>query len=181
MKKWILLDRDGVINYDSTDYIKSTAEWEPLPGSLEAIAMLTHAGFSIGVATNQSGIARGLYTQETLDKIHQKMHDCISTAGGHIQAIAYCPHGPEDNCDCRKPKPGLLTQLAKTHGFSLNNVPYIGDALRDVEAAKAGGATPFLVLTGKGATELEKHAEKLHDLLIFEDLLAATKFLIKSL
>lgn len=181
MKKWVLLDRDGVINYDSVNYIKSAAEWEPLPGSLEAIAILNRAGFSVGIATNQSGIARGLYTLETLHIIHQKMQDYVAKAGGHIHAIAYCPHGPDDGCDCRKPKPGLLQTLAKTHHFSLRHVPYIGDAERDVDAALAGGATPFLVLTGKGASTLKKNPEKLKDILIFENLLAASKFLVESL
>lgn len=180
MKKWVLLDRDGVINHDSDAYIKSAAEWEPLPGSLEAIAMLCDAGFSIGVATNQSGIARGLYSLETLEEIHQKMREMVFKAGGQIDAIAFCPHGPEDNCDCRKPKPGLLYSLAKKHDFSLKDVPYVGDTWRDAEAAKISGATPFFVLTGKGTSMIEKKPEEFNDILIFEDLLAVAKFLIKA-
>lgn len=180
MKPWVLLDRDGVINADSDDYIKSPQEWLPIPGSLEAIALFNKAGFNVGVATNQSGIARGMYTLATLEAIHAKMHQLLAPFGGRIDAIAFCPHGPDDGCHCRKPKPGLLHAIANEHGFPLRNVPYIGDSFRDLEAAMAVEATPILVLSGKGARTLEKNAEKLQNVLIFDDLLAAAMHLTQS-
>ncbi len=179
MKKWILLDRDGVINFDSDDYIKAPSEWLPIPGSLEAIANLNQAGFSVGVATNQSGIARGLYTLETLDAIHHKMNESIKSAGGHIEAIAYCPHGPNEGCECRKPKPGLLQHIANQFEFSLKNTYFIGDSLRDLQAALAVGATPILVRTGKGEKTISKNPDIVSDFLIFNDLLAASDYLIE--
>lgn len=177
MKKWVLLDRDGVINADSEDYIKSEAEWIPVPGSLEAIALLNQAGYHVGVATNQSGIARGLYSLETLQGIHEKMHRFVNIAGGTISGIAFCPHGPLENCACRKPKPGLLEKLAQDHAFSLKETPYVGDAWRDLEAAMAVSATPILVLSGKGKSTLAKYADKLQNILVFNDLYAYARFL----
>lgn len=176
--RWVILDRDGVINADSDDYIKSEDEWHPLPGSIEAIAKLTSAGFQIGIATNQSGIARGLYSLETLDKIHTKMKNSVTAAGGKITAIAYCPHGPSDGCRCRKPLPGLLELLAQTHAFSLHHAPFVGDAMRDVEAARAVGAPPILVRSGKGHTTVERYREQLYNVPVFDDLLAASQYLI---
>lgn len=180
MSRWVLLDRDGVINEDSENYIKSEAEWVPLPGSLEAIVLLTQAGFNVGVATNQSGIARNLYSLDTLNKIHEKMHQSVNALGGKISAIAFCPHGPDDRCDCRKPKPGLLHALANEHGFSLKDTPYVGDAYRDIEAALAVGATPVLVLSGKGKHTLSNYSNNLKNILVFDDLYAFATFLIKS-
>lgn len=149
MKKLIILDRDGVINYDSDKYIKSPAEWLPIPGSLEAIVKLNNAGYLVTIATNQSGIARGLFTEETVQKIHEKMHNTLRELGGHIDAIFYCPHGPDDHCACRKPKPGLLLAIADKFQCSLDSVPAIGDSLRDIEAAQAVGCLPILVTSGK--------------------------------
>lgn len=180
MNKWVLLDRDGVINQDSADFIKSAEEWQPVPGSLEAIALLSQAGFRVGVATNQSGIARKLFSLSTLTKIHSKMTEMIIAHGGRIDAIAFCPHGPHDGCYCRKPNPGLLRSLAKEHEFTLKGVPYIGDSLRDIEAAQSVNALPILVLSGKGAATLEKNAHKLQNILVFEDLLAAATFLTQQ-
>jgi D-glycero-D-manno-heptose 1,7-bisphosphate phosphatase len=148
--KLVILDRDGTINQDSDQYIKSPAEWKPIPGSLEAIARLTQGGWRCVVATNQSGIARGLFDMATLNAIHAEMHRAVGRAGGRIDAIFFCPHAADSNCECRKPKPGLLREIASRLDVDLEGVPMIGDALRDVEAAAAVGAKPYLVLTGKG-------------------------------
>ncbi len=148
--KLIILDRDGTINHDSDQYIKSPAEWKPLKGSLEAIARLTQAGYRVVVATNQSGIARGLFDMTTLNAIHDALHRAVNQAGGRIDAIFFCPHAADSNCECRKPKPGMLREIAKRLNVSLEGVPVVGDALRDVQAAAAVGARPILVLTGKG-------------------------------
>lgn len=147
----IILDRDGVINHDSDDFIKSPAEWEPIEGSLEAIARLNYSGFRVVVITNQSGIARGLLDVEMLNRIHSKMRRMLSQVGGRIEAIMFCPHGPDDNCSCRKPKPGSYNDLAHRLRISLDHVPAVGDSLRDIEAAQAAGARPILVRTGNGA------------------------------
>ena len=146
----VILDRDGVINEDSDAYIKSPDEWVAIPGSLEAIARLCNAGYTIAVATNQSGIARGYFNREVLDAIHQKMHEQALSAGGEIDLVGVCPHGPDDDCDCRKPKPGLMRQIADHYQVRLDGVPVVGDSLRDLEAGAAVGASPMLVLTGKG-------------------------------
>ena len=151
-RKLIVLDRDGVINADSDDYVKSPDEWRPLPGSLGAIARLTQAGFDVVVATNQSGIGRGLFSTDTLDAIHARMRQAVTAAGGEIRAIYVCPHRPEDDCACRKPRPGLLEQIARDFGRPLAEVPFVGDKLSDVEAAIAAGARPvFLQAPGRAA------------------------------
>jgi D-glycero-D-manno-heptose 1,7-bisphosphate phosphatase len=148
--KLAILDRDGTINQDSAQYIKSPAEWKPIPGSLEAIARLTQGGWRIAVATNQSGLSRGLFDMSTLNAIHAEMHRAVGQAGGRIDAIFFCPHAADSNCECRKPKPGLLHEVASRFGVDLEGVPMIGDSLRDVTAAAAAGAQPWLVLTGNG-------------------------------
>jgi D-glycero-D-manno-heptose 1,7-bisphosphate phosphatase len=146
----IILDRDGVINEDSDDFIKSPGEWQPIRGSLEAIARLHRAGWQVVVATNQSGIARRLFDLDTLARIHETMHRRVIECGGLIDAVFFCPHGPDDNCDCRKPKPGLFHNIASRLRTDLRGVPAIGDSLRDIQAADSAGATPILVKTGKG-------------------------------
>ena len=148
--KLVILDRDGTINHDSDQYIKSPAEWKPLPGSLEAIARLTQGGWRCVVATNQSGIARGLFDMATLNAIHAELHRAVTQAGGRIDAIFFCPHAADANCECRKPKPGLLREIGARMDVELAGVPMIGDALRDLQAAAAVGCKPYLVLTGKG-------------------------------
>jgi D-glycero-D-manno-heptose 1,7-bisphosphate phosphatase len=148
--KLVILDRDGTINQDSDQYIKSPAEWKPIPGSLQAIARLNQAGWRIAVATNQSGIARGLFDMAALNAIHAEMHRAVNLAGGRIDAIFFCPHAADSGCECRKPKPGLLLEIASRMDVSLAEVPMVGDSLRDLEAAAAAGAKPYLVLTGKG-------------------------------
>ena len=148
--KLVILDRDGVINEESASYIKTPDEWRPIPGSLEAIARLNQAGFYVVLATNQSGVGRGLFEVSTLNAIHDKMQRALAQLGGRIDAIFFCPHAEEANCACRKPKPGLLEELGRRFNLELAGVPSIGDALRDLQAAAAVGATPILVLTGKG-------------------------------
>jgi D-glycero-D-manno-heptose 1,7-bisphosphate phosphatase len=148
--KLIVLDRDGVINYDSASYIKSPEEWRPIPGSLEAVARLNQEGFHVVVATNQSGIGRGLFDMAALNAIHAKMHQALAQAGARVDAIFFCPHAADDNCRCRKPKTGMLEDIAHRLNTSLAGVPMVGDSSRDLEAAAAVGGAPLLVLTGNG-------------------------------
>ena len=148
--KLVILDRDGTINHDSDHYIKSLDEWRPIKGSLEAIARLTQAGYRIAVATNQSGIARGLFSTRTLFDIHENLQRAVAQAGGRIDAFFFCPHAADAACQCRKPQPGMLLEVARRFNVSLELVHMVGDALRDVQAAAAAGARPVLVLTGKG-------------------------------
>ncbi len=148
--KLVILDRDGVINFDSAQFIKNPAEWKPIPGSLEAIAKLNQAGYRVVVATNQSGVGRGLFDMDTLNQIHEKMHKALFAVGGRVDAIFYCPHAADSKCDCRKPKPGMFRRIAETMNVDLQGVPAIGDSLRDLQAGASMGCKPILVLTGKG-------------------------------
>ena len=148
--KLVILDRDGVINFDSAQFIKSPDEWKPIPGSLEAIARLKQNGYRIVVATNQSGIGRGLFGMDTLNAINDRMVKILAQAGGRLDGIFFCPHAADSTCDCRKPKPGMLLQIAERYTVELADVPCVGDGLRDLQAAAAAGAQPYLVLTGKG-------------------------------
>jgi D-glycero-D-manno-heptose 1,7-bisphosphate phosphatase len=148
--KLVVLDRDGVINYDSVHFIKSTNEWIPIPGSLEAIALLNQSGYRVALATNQSGISRGLFDMATLNAIHDKMHRALAQLGGRIDALFYCPHSADDNCTCRKPKPGMMEEIGKRFGQDLKGVAIVGDALRDLQAGAVLGMQPILVRTGKG-------------------------------
>lgn len=148
--KLIILDRDGVINRDSDAFVKSPDEWVALPGSVAAIARLSQAGYTVAVATNQSGLARGLFDTATLNAIHAKLHDEVAQAGGIVDSIFLCPHGPQDGCDCRKPLPGMYHDIARRYDANLQGVPAVGDSLRDLQAAAAAGCTPWLVLTGNG-------------------------------
>jgi len=173
----VLLDRDGVINFDSPDYIKSPAEWEPIPGSLEAIALLHKHGFRIYVATNQAGIARGKLTERDLAAIHDKMLSAVRAAGGEIAGIQFCPHHPDDRCDCRKPEPGMLYAIAAMAGTSIAGQPYVGDSLKDLRAAETAGCDPVLVLTGNGR---ETAKLKPHMSAVFENLLAFSEYLVAS-
>jgi D-glycero-D-manno-heptose 1,7-bisphosphate phosphatase len=156
MSKLIILDRDGVINFDSDQFIKSPEEWNPIPGSLEAIARLCQADYRVVVATNQSGIGRGLFDMPTLNAIHDKMHKACALVGGRIDAVFFCPHTNDSNCGCRKPKSGMLEEIASRYGVNLKGVPAVGDSLRDLEAAMHVEAQPILVLSGKGAKTKEK-------------------------
>ncbi|MAZ43554.1 MAG: D-glycero-beta-D-manno-heptose-1,7-bisphosphate 7-phosphatase [Legionellales bacterium] len=172
----LILDRDGVINEDSDNYIRSPEEWIPIPGALEAISALTKAGYIISVATNQSGIGREYYSLETLAAIHEKMHRLVEGAGGKIDQVVFCSHLPTDNCRCRKPLPGLLEQLSRDYNVPLQHTPLIGDSLRDLQAAQSVGCHPILVLTGKGRKTLEKNA--LLGVPVYDDLAQATRALL---
>jgi D-glycero-D-manno-heptose 1,7-bisphosphate phosphatase len=147
--KFVILDRDGTINRASDEFVKSPEEWQPLPGSLEAISRLNHAGFHVVLATNQSGLGRGLFDMAALNAVHSHMVKMVAAAGGRIDAIFYCPHAPDEGCACRKPAPGLLQQIQERYGIDLKGVPYVGDSLRDMQAAQAAGCAPHLVLTGR--------------------------------
>lgn len=175
----IILDRDGVINEDSDDYIKTPEEWLPLPGSLEAIARLTRAKYRVVVATNQSGLGRGLFDASMLARIHEKMHRKVVEAGGRIEAIFFCPHAPEDQCECRKPRPGLFHDIASRLNVDLHGVPAVGDSLRDIQAARVVGARPLLVRTGKGDRAVAA-AEGLEGVPVFDDLAAAVDALLAA-
>ncbi len=152
--KLVILDRDGVINFDSAQFIKSPAEWKPIPDSLEAIARLNQSGYKVVVATNQSGVGRGLLDMDTLNSIHEKMHKTLFAVGGRIDAIFYCPHTADADCACRKPKPGMFKRISETMNVNLNGVPAIGDSLRDLQASATVGCVPMLVRTGKGEKTL---------------------------
>jgi D-glycero-D-manno-heptose 1,7-bisphosphate phosphatase len=154
--KLIILDRDGVINQDSDTFIKTPDEWIPIPGSLEAIARLNQADYRVVVATNQSGIARGIFNIMALNAIHQKMHAAAQSVGAEIDAVFFCPHSADDSCDCRKPQPGMLQTIAKRFDVSLRGLPMIGDSLRDLQAGFVVGCAPYLVLTGKGESTKAK-------------------------
>lgn len=154
--KLIILDRDGVINHDSDLFIKSPDEWKPIPGSLEAIARLNQYGWRVVVASNQSGVGRGLFGMDTLNAIHDKMVKSLAQVGGRLDAIFFCPHAADSTCDCRKPRPGMYLDIAARFNFDLASVPVVGDSLRDLDAAVAVGATPYLVLTGKGGRTLDE-------------------------
>jgi D-glycero-D-manno-heptose 1,7-bisphosphate phosphatase len=175
----IILDRDGVINQDSDSYIKNPDEWIPITDSLQAIAKLSRAGYRVFIATNQSGLARGLFDIETLNAIHRKMVDAVQEVGGSIEAILFCPHGPDEGCDCRKPRPGLYREIAKRTQQTLQDVPIVGDSARDIEAAIDVMAQPILVLTGKGRAESEQLKRTHPEVPVFKDLISVTDALIK--
>ncbi|MBP0591077.1 D-glycero-beta-D-manno-heptose 1,7-bisphosphate 7-phosphatase [Paraburkholderia sp. LEh10] len=153
-KKLVVLDRDGVINVDSDAFIKSPGEWVALPGSLEAIARLNQAGYRVAIATNQSGIGRGLFDMDALNAMHLKMHRAAAAVGGRIDAVFFCPHTADDHCECRKPRPGMLKMIAERFEIEPEDTPCVGDALRDLQAGAALGFVPHLVLTGKGKKTL---------------------------
>lgn len=167
----IILDRDGVINKDSDDYIKSKEEWIPIEGSIEAIADLYKAGFTICIATNQSGLARGYFTEETLSEMHEKLHKLLNKHDAKIHSIFFCPHGPDDNCDCRKPLSGMFKQIAEQFNLpDLTSVKTVGDSLRDLQAGKALNCDTFLVKTGKGQRTLDSNKKLPDGTAIFENL-----------
>ena len=177
--KLIILDRDGVINHDSDHYIKSPEEWQPIAGSPEAIARLNQWGYHVVVCTNQSGIGRGLFEMDTLNAIHEKMMRTVGHAGGRIDAVFFCPHTSTDDCDCRKPRAGMLKEISARFNVDLSGVPAIGDSLRDLQAAQAVGAQAMLVLTGKG-TKTRLEAGVPEGTPVFADLAAAAAYLTQS-
>jgi D-glycero-D-manno-heptose 1,7-bisphosphate phosphatase len=177
-KRLVILDRDGVINRDSSAFVKSADEWIPLDGSILAIAALSKAGFNVAVASNQSGLARGLFDEAALDAMHKKLRDLVSLAGGHVDRIVVCPHGPDDGCSCRKPNPGMFLELGQHYAVSLGDVPIIGDSLRDLQAAAAAGGRPVLVLTGNGQKTAEALPAELGSVEIFENLAAVAVALL---
>ncbi|MEY4563595.1 MAG: hypothetical protein RLZZ618_2872 [Pseudomonadota bacterium] len=177
----IILDRDGTINEDRDDYVKSADEWVPLPGALEAIARLNHAGWNTVVATNQSGLGRGLFDMAALNAMHSKMNTLLAKVGGRIDAVFFCPHNPEESCDCRKPMPGLFEQIGERYGVDLHNVPVVGDTLRDLQAGVAVGCKPHLVRTGKGRHT--EDADVLHNVpgtTVHDDLAGFAEYLIQQ-
>lgn len=177
--KLVILDRDGVINKDSANFIKNPNEWIPIPSSLEAIAMLNQHGFRVAVATNQSGVSRGLFDMATLNSIHDKMHRELALVGGRIDAVFYCPHSADDHCDCRKPKPGMIKEIGKRFSLELNEVFAVGDALRDIQAFADAGCKTILVRTGKGEETLKAGTLPEHTL-IFADLNEAALHIISE-
>lgn len=174
----MILDRDGTINVDSDDFIKSPEEWLPLPGSLEAIALLNHHGYKVVVISNQSGIARGLFDLAVLEAIHGKMQQWVKAAGGWIEAIYFCPHGPSDHCDCRKPKEGLFRRFAADTAADLGLTFAVGDSLRDIQAAASAGARPILVKTGKGAQTAINNPQL--NVPVFDNLYDAAKHIVSK-
>ncbi|MCB1963263.1 MAG: D-glycero-beta-D-manno-heptose 1,7-bisphosphate 7-phosphatase [Rhodocyclaceae bacterium] len=175
--KLIVLDRDGVINQDSDQFIKSPDEWIPVPGSLDAIARLNQSGWRVVLASNQSGVGRGLFGMDMLNAIHAKMVDALAQAGGRLDAIFFCPHAADSTCDCRKPKPGLLRQIESRFNVDLNGVPTVGDSLRDLQAGVAVGCRPYLVLTGKGKLTRD-NPDLPAETLVFPDLAAVVDSLL---
>ncbi len=177
----VVLDRDGVINHDSAAHIRSAGQWRAIAGSLEAIALLSSSGFTISIASNQSGLARGLFDQDALNEIHGTLVSAVAGAGGHVDRIVYCPHGPDDGCACRKPAPGLLLQLAEQYGVSLSGVPFIGDSMRDLQAAQAVEARGILVRTGNGRLTEEALRVSGESVEVYDDLLQAARHLVAEL
>lgn len=176
--KLLILDRDGVINHDSDDYIKCLEEWIPIESSIGAIARLSEAGWTVAVATNQSGIGRGYYGVDALDAMHQRLQTLVAEQGGELGLIVYCPHGPNEDCDCRKPKPGMLKQIAQHYNADLAGIWFVGDSSGDLEAAKAVDCQPVLVKTGKGQRTLAKGLPT--GTLVFDDLAAVAAQLLNS-
>lgn len=179
-KPIIILDRDGVINFDSAYYIKSPDEWTAIPGSLEAIAQLNRAGYHVIIVTNQSGVARGYYNIEILDKIHEKLMNELAAVGGTIEEFYYCPHHPDDQCLCRKPKPGMLHKIRDKYQPNFSEVFFIGDSLTDMQVALEIGCKPILVLSGNGQHTLQKNPELAKHIPYFENLAAAVQFILEG-
>ncbi|MEL7186723.1 MAG: D-glycero-beta-D-manno-heptose 1,7-bisphosphate 7-phosphatase [Pseudomonadota bacterium] len=175
----IILDRDGVINRDSKAFVKSADEWQPLPGSIEAIASLSKAGYTVTVASNQSGLARGLFDRRALRAMHRKLRRLVAAAGGRVDRIVVCPHAPDDGCRCRKPNPGLIERLLKHYGVDSKGVPVVGDSLRDLQAAQAADATPILVRTGNGRKTAASLPQDLNAVPVYDDLRAAATALLE--
>lgn len=176
----IILDRDGVINEDSDKFVKNVDEFVLIPGSVDAIANLSQAGFKVVVCTNQSGLGRGLFTMEELNEIHEKLHQSVEQAGGSVDAIIFCPHTADEKCDCRKPKPGMILDICERfHVEDISSVMMIGDSIRDLQAITAAGGSAILVKTGNGKKTLAKEVLP-PETMVFEDLLAASEYVIEK-
>lgn len=182
--KLIILDRDGTINEDRDDYVKSPDEWVPIPGALEAIARLNHAGWHTVVATNQSGLTRGLFDTATMNAVHAKMNQALARQGGRIDAVFFCPHGPSEGCACRKPLPGLYKLIGERYGVDLADVPIVGDSLRDLQAGAAVGCPPHLVRTGKAAALSDEQIDEIRRLVpgtqVHADLTAFAEHMVQG-
>jgi D-glycero-D-manno-heptose 1,7-bisphosphate phosphatase len=176
--KLVIVDRDGVVNEDSKEFVKSVEEWRPIPGSLEAIAALCRAGWRVAILTNQSGVGRGLYDLAALERIHAHMRERVREAGGELAGVYYCPHRPDEGCECRKPKTGLFRALERELGLSVSGAPYVGDRLTDVEAARAAGAEPVLVRTGDG--RMTEQLPGAAGVPVYDDLRAAAESLLRE-
>jgi D-glycero-D-manno-heptose 1,7-bisphosphate phosphatase len=181
--KLVILDRDGTINEDRDDYVKSPEEWVPLPGALEAIARLNHAGFHVVVASNQSGLGRGLFDMASLNAMHAKLAQQLAKHGGRVDAVFFCPHAPDEQCECRKPSPGLMLQIGERYAVDLNDVPVAGDSLRDLQAAAAAGCEPHLLRSGKCAAlsdaEIEQVAAQVEGTMVHADLASFAEFILQ--
>jgi D-glycero-D-manno-heptose 1,7-bisphosphate phosphatase len=169
-ERFLAIDRDGVINEDTDEYIKSAAEWIPIPGSIDGIAKLTQAGYRIAIVTNQSGLARGLFDLAALNAIHNKLREFLSLSGGRVEMILFCPHQPLDGCGCRKPQSGLFAQLAERLGFPLHGLPFIGDSITDIGAGRLAGMEPILVRSGKGERTLRENPKLVNEIRVFRNL-----------
>ena len=178
--KLVVLDRDGVINRDSAAFVKSAAEWLPLPGSIDAIARLSRAGCITAVASNQSGLARGLFDRNALRAMHRKLRRLVTRAGGRVDRIVVCPHGPDDGCHCRKPQPGLLLRLMRYFDVPPAGTVFIGDSLRDLQAARNAGAEPVLVRTGNGSSAERSLPGEFSGIAVYDDLAAAADALLEA-
>lgn len=178
--KLVVLDRDGVINEDRVDYVKSIEEWVTIPGSLEAIAKLNQHGWKVVLMTNQSGIGKGIYSDETLKKVHNHMEQLLGSHHGHIEKIYYCPHHPDDDCLCRKPRPGMLQKISQDFAIDGSQTYVVGDAIRDIEAAVSAGFKPILVETGKGKQTFSQHRDALKDVKKVVDLATAVDFILSA-
>jgi D-glycero-D-manno-heptose 1,7-bisphosphate phosphatase len=180
--KLVILGRDGILNDFRDDHVKAPDEWFPIPGALEAVARLNHAGWHAVVATNQSGIGRGMIDMASVNAVHAHMYKCLMAVGGRIDAVFFCPHTPEDGCDCRKPKPGLMHDIALRYGIDLKQVPMVADTLRDLQAAAAAGCEPHLVLSGRaaglGPDEVQRILDQVPGSRVHDDLPAFAEHLL---
>ncbi|WP_088286551.1 D-glycero-beta-D-manno-heptose 1,7-bisphosphate 7-phosphatase [Ideonella sp. A 288] len=181
--KLLILGRDGILNAYRDDHVKSPHEWHPVPGALEAVARLNHAGWHAVVATNQSGIGRGMIDMASVNAVHAHMNQCLAAVGGRLDAVFFCPHTPEDHCDCRKPLPGLMVEIGRRYGIDLHNVPMVADTLRDLQAAHAAGCEPHLVCSGRAAAlddgQIARIVEQVPATLVHSDLGAFAEHMLR--
>ncbi len=181
--KLVILGRDGILNEYREDHVKSPEEWTAVPGALEAVSRLNHAGWHAVVATNQAGIGRGMIDMASVNAVHAEMNRCLTEQGARIDAVFFCPHTPEEQCECRKPLPGMMREIGARYGIDLAEVPMVGDTLRDLQAAQAAGCEPHLVLTGRAAAldeaTIRRYVEQVPRTLVHHDLAALAEFLLR--